>query len=186
MMGLDINFREKEYRREKQVQMLVYAFAVIFLLLAINLYSDFLHLSSELAEQENLVLKLEEERTTLLAQREKLKPVAAEQPPPLVGYESFLGRYAGRAPDEVLYDLEKTIPEGVYITGFTYDRVTGVAVINAVSSSPDLVAKVLRTLETMSDYSQVMLTNQAEMEQKGRTKFVIKIVDNKKVDDDAK
>ncbi len=183
-MRLDINFREQAYRREKQTTMLVYVFALLVLFLTLYLFTDYLHLSSVLEEREGTLVQLKKEHSLLLAQRERLKPVDTEMNPGLVDYESFLGRYVGRAPDVLLYDLEKTVPEGVYITNLSYDRASGVAVVNAVANRPEYVTKILVSLEQVADYSQVMLTNQAEMEGEGKTKFVFKIVDNDKVEGD--
>jgi Tfp pilus assembly protein PilN len=179
-MGLAVNFREREYRGEKRAILLLYLASLLLLATALYLFSDYLHRSSVSSEQAIAVASLTETRRALTEERETLQPAEAEQDPAGVDYETMLGRYVGRAPDLLLYDLEKTVPEGAYLTGISYDRVSGIAQVNAVANRAELVTKVLNGLEQVADYRQVMLTSQAELEERGGSKFVLKIVDDQR------
>jgi hypothetical protein len=169
-MKLITNFRKHEFRRMRHFVAMLYASALLMVLAGTVVLTDYLELSADAA---SLRARVEIQAHVNIYQglggnSEVAETVSTE-------WITLLSKYRGRSPDYLLYAIERAAPQSLYLTGFSYDRLSGSASVNAVTSRDEQISTMLETLERTGDYRKVLLVNKSDMEQQGKTKLVIRL-----------
>jgi hypothetical protein len=174
-MKLITNFRKHEFRRMRHFVAMLYASALLMVLAGSAVLKDYLELSADAASMKARVDDLQTEKQAhvniyqgLGGNSEAAETVSTE-------WITLLSKYKGRSPDYLLYAIERAAPQSLYLTGFSYDRLSGSASVNAVTSRDEQISTMLETLERTGDYRKVLLVNKSDMEQQGKTKLVIRL-----------
>jgi len=95
----------------------------------------------------------------------------------LTDWFSVIEKYQGRKVEEVLFDLEKFTPNGIYFTSLEYDRVAGAIIISGVSDTASNISRYLEKLERVASFGSVALLTKNELGHAGESSFKMRLLE---------
>lgn len=174
-MRLNTNFRIRQLNRLRLVVALMYLLSALIVLIGGELYISYRGSSSDAALLKKSVHKLQIERDALLPAYRKLDGNIEVKKGDRHKWLSLFAKYQGKTPESLLYDIEKYSPQGVYLTNFNYNRISGVATFSGESSINEQISSMLESFANAGDYQKVLLVSKSDMQNKNGFRFVIRV-----------
>lgn len=174
-MKLNTNFRRTQLTRVRMIIAFMYASAISIVLAVGVILSMNRSDAADAAILEAQVRELRIERDAQAAVYQGLGVTLDEDNGIRTGWLSLFGKYQGGSPEALLYDIEKFTPQNLYLTNFTYDRLSGVATVNAVANRNGEISSMLEALEGTGKYHKVLLVNKTDSGKKDNFRIVVRI-----------